>query len=93
MRGALGAARTLSNFKPIDIFEYAEPGEPKGMGRWPDDLVDQPRRAGPHAGTVGRCKRRSHLATKHSRLALLGGVGSQAGISGWYIIAPHAKSS
>ena len=85
MRGASGAARTLlSNFKPIDIFEYAEPGEPKGMGRWPDDLVDQPRRAGPHAGTVGRCKRRSHLATKQSRLALLGGVGSQAGIRRWY---------
>ena len=43
MRSASGAALTfVSNFKPIDIFEYAEPGEPKGMGRWPGELADQP---------------------------------------------------
>ena len=52
VRGASGAALTVfSNFKAIDIFEHAESGEPKGMGRWPGELVDQPHRAGPRAAS------------------------------------------
>ena len=56
MRGASGTALTvLSNFKAIDIVEYAEPGEPNGMGRWPGELTVQPHRAGPRAAALGRC--------------------------------------
>ena len=94
MRSLSGSALTvLSNFKAIDIVEYAEPGEAKGMGRWASELTVQPHRAGPRAASseaggavaLGRTFLRNGQG--------LGGVGSDSGGSCWYRASRLSRSS
>ena len=72
MRSLSGTALTVfSNFKATDIFEYAEPGEAKGMGRRAGELAVQPRRAVPHtasseAGRAVAVRRPSFLKRRSS---------------------------